>query len=259
MKKLFIIFFTIVFSVKSSFAYSKGEKFIDNDWNMTFYDDCGFPSSEGKKQNVKWVEEDKNKFLRFSLYNGQVGKCSSDHKKRKKGEPYLERASIKQWSELEKKSQYEINFKFRIVEGFKFRKEKFFRIYSKGSNKCSDTLLFLQFSGKKNPKGLRLRLLDLTNNKRPHKRYKLEYKDSKIQVPQLINKWTNIKFLINFNQNDALLDLFFNEEKIVSGLKFDVTCKDIKMSIGLERHGNSKKKHALSVIDYDKFIVKKIN
>ena len=50
------------------------------------------------------TEEDKNKFLRFSLYNGQVGKCSSDHKKRKKGEPYLERASIKQWSELEKKS-----------------------------------------------------------------------------------------------------------------------------------------------------------
>lgn len=71
---------------------------------MTFYDNCGFPSSEGEKQNVKWVEEDKNKFLRFSLYNGQVGKCSSDHKKRKKGEPYLERASIKQWSELEKKS-----------------------------------------------------------------------------------------------------------------------------------------------------------
>ena len=259
MKKLFIIFFTILFSTNSSFAYSKGEKYIDSDWNMTFYDHCGFPSSEGKKQNVKWEEKDENKFIRFSLYNGQVGKCSSDHKKRIKGEPYLERASIKQWSKLKKNSQYEINFRFRIVEGFKSRKEKFFSITSKGSNKCSKTLLFLQFSGKKNPKGLRLRLLDLTNNQRPHKRYKLEYEGSKIQVPKLINKWTNLKFLINFDQNDAKLDLFFNEEKIASGLKFDVPCNDINMSIGLERHGSSKKKHALSVIDYDKFIVNKVN
>ena len=31
------------------------------------------------------------------------------------------------------------------------------------------------------------------------------------------------------------------------------------MSIGLESHGSSKKKQALSVIDYDKFIVNKIN
>jgi len=53
MKKLFIIFFTILFSTNSSVAYSKGEKYIDSDWNMTFYDHFGFPSSEGKKQNVK--------------------------------------------------------------------------------------------------------------------------------------------------------------------------------------------------------------
>ena len=56
--------------------------------------------------------------------------------------------------------------------------------------------IILTIFWKKNPKVLRLRLLDLTNNKRPHKRYKLKYKGSKIQVPQLINKWTNIKFLI---------------------------------------------------------------
>ena len=119
--------------------------------------------------------------------------------------------------------------------------------------------IILTIFWKKNPKGLRLRLLDLTNNKRPHKRYKLEYEGSKIQVPKLINKWTNLKFLINFDQNDAVLDLFFNEEKIANCLKFDVPCNDIKMSIGLERHGSSKKKHALSVIDYDKFIVNKVN
>ena len=78
MKKLFIIFFTILFSVNSSVAYSKGEKFIDSDWN---------------------------KFLRFLLYNGQVGKFSTDHKKRIKGEPYKERADVKQWSKIQKKSQ----------------------------------------------------------------------------------------------------------------------------------------------------------
>lgn len=259
MKKLFIIFFTILFSTNSSVAYSKGEKYIDSDWNMTFYNHCGFPSSKGKKQNVKWVEKDENKFLRFSLYNGQVGKCSNDNKKRKKGEPYTERADIKQWSKLEKGFQYEISFRLRIVEGFKSKREKFFKISSKSSNKCSKTSLFLQFSGRKNPKGFRLHLLDLSNNKETFKKYKLEYNHSKIQVHKLNNKWTNLKFLIRFKEKDAELDLFFNEEKIVNRFKFDVPCNDVRMFVGLERHGSSKKKHALSVIDYDKFIVNKVN
>ena len=150
-----------------------------------------FPIISRKKQNVKWVEKLDNKFLRFSLYNGQVGKCSTDHKKRIKGEPYTERADVKQWSKLQKKSQYEINFRFRIVEGFKSRREKFFKISSKSGN-CSKTSLFLQFSGRKNPKGLRLHALDMkrsvSTSKKTFNKYKLEYKDSKIQVPKLINK-----------------------------------------------------------------------
>ena len=162
-----------------------GEFLINKTGFTTFYNHCGFPSSKGKEQNVKWVEKDENKFLRFSLYNGQVGKCSNDHKKRKKGEPYTERADIKQWSKLEKGFQYEISFRFRIVEGFKSKREKFFKISSKSSNKCSKTSLFLQFSGRKNPKGLRLHLLDLSNNKETFKKYKLEYNHSKIQVHKL--------------------------------------------------------------------------
>ena len=262
MKKLLIILFTVFFSTNFSVVYSKGEKYIDDDWNMTFYNHCGFPSSEGKKQNVKWVKKDENKFLRFLLYNGQVGKCSNDDKKRIKGEPYTERADIKQWSKLEKGSQYEISFRFRIVEGFKSKKEKFFKISSQGSksfNKCSKTLLFLQFSGRNNPKGLRLHLLDLTSNQQTFKKYKLEHNHSKIQVHNLYNKWIKLKFLINFKEKDAEVDLFFNEEKIVNRFKFDVPCNDVKMSIGLERHGSLKKKHALSVIDYDKLIVNKTN
>ena len=50
-----------------------------------------------------------------------------------------------------------------------------------------------------------------------------------------------------------------NDIKFLNSFKFDVPCDEVKMSIGLERHGNSKKKHALSVIDYDKFIVNKTN
>ncbi len=65
--------------------------------------------------------------------------------------------------------------------------------------------------------------------------------------------------LINLKEKDAEVDLFFNEEKIVNSFKFDVPCDEVQMTIGLERHGNLKKKHALSVIDYDKFIVNKTN
>ena len=42
-------------------------------------------------------------------------------------------------------------------------------------------------------------------------------------------------------------------------IKYKINIHPTKMSIGLGSHGSSKKKQALSVIDYDKFIVNKIN
>ena len=42
-------------------------------------------------------------------------------------------------------------------------------------------------------------------------------------------------------------------------IKYKINIHPTKMSIGLESHSSSKKKQALSVIDYDKFIVNKIN
>ena len=76
---------------------------------------------------------------------------------------------------------------------------------------------------------------------------------SKSQIP------LDLKIIAYNDQGGNNTKPRFNEEKIVNRFKFDVPCNDVKMSIGLERHGSSKKKHALSVIDYDKFIVNKTN
>ena len=86
-----VIFFLNFFLLNSSYSYSKGLYYKDRDWNIFFYDNCGFPSNK----NLNWIREKNNKFLRFQLSDKQIGKCSSDNKIRN-GATYWERAELKQ-------------------------------------------------------------------------------------------------------------------------------------------------------------------
>jgi len=268
MKKLLVTFFTILFCLTSSVGYSKGGNYKDTDWNMTFYDNAGFPSDVGDKKNLRWMEENENKFLRFSLHNKQVGKSASDDKKRM-GAPYWERAELKQVGTFEKKSTYEINFKFRLIKGFKNNKEYIFQIHGYNTMKCNAPIVMLQFKGKKE-KRLRLFLRQFPSNRKDTvknlikdshwSKYELSTKSSKRIFPKdIMNKWTTIKFLIKFDDINGKLDMFFNDEKIEENLSFDtLSCDTPHIKFGIYRAGNNKKGNVLSVIDFDKFIVNKI-
>lgn len=67
-----------------------------------------------------------NNFLRFSLGNKDVGRCSSDNWKRNSAF-YSERAELKQRIGLSKNAVYHIDFDVRFVEGFSGEKETFFK------------------------------------------------------------------------------------------------------------------------------------
>ena len=50
----------------------QGKIYKDEDWSHSFYANAGFPSNSKDKWNARWLEEDKNRFLRFRLFNGQI-------------------------------------------------------------------------------------------------------------------------------------------------------------------------------------------
>ena len=94
-------------------ACETGPYYSDDDWNLTFYDNCGMP----KGDSVRWIEEENNKFIRFQLGDKDYGGCSSD-RMRRDGVPYRERAELKQIYTLASNTKYELAFNVRFVEGF---------------------------------------------------------------------------------------------------------------------------------------------
>ena len=125
---LILVLLLTVLTACECLAYEKGDQFTDTDWNLTFYNNAGFPVTDGEYQSVKWVTEGKNKLLRFELRNGDKGECSSDDMERA-GAPYWERAEVKQDTTLERNKNYSLDFDVRFVKGFQGERETFFQIH----------------------------------------------------------------------------------------------------------------------------------
>ena len=126
----------------------------------------------------------------------------------------------------------------------------------------------LKFTGGGKRKHLRLNLLKLPENRkdtfdnlwknRKFIRHKLKINGEKIRSQDILGKWINLKFLINFNQIDGYVDVFFNDAKIASALDFDMfRCHTPHIKFGIYRPGNENG-IKLSIIDFDKINVKKI-
>ena len=77
-----------------------------------------------KGDSMQWIEQEKNKFIRFQLRDKDYGGGSSD-RMRRHGAPYWERAELKQSSTLASNTKYELTFKIRFVEGFSGNRETF--------------------------------------------------------------------------------------------------------------------------------------
>ena len=52
-----------------TFDYFDKTSYKDRDWNVSFFENCDMP----EYSSTEWVEEDGERFLRFTLKNGQVG------------------------------------------------------------------------------------------------------------------------------------------------------------------------------------------
>lgn len=264
-QKINIIYFTIIicfiFNINETFA--KGEIYSDKDWNVKFFNGCGFPSENGKKQNLKILNEIDNKFLRFFLYNQQIGTCGSVDRKPRNKAPYWERAELSQLGKLNKNEKYDISFHFRLIQGFTNKSENIFQIHGYNTPKCSKPILMLKFVGKYN-KHLTLYLVTFQKNKndiksnysRKWNKHTLYKNDgNKIYSKDILNIWNEIQFIVDFQGSKGTLDVMFNKNKIEHKLNFNVMkCQKPHLKFGIYRPGNKKKNgNVLSIIDFDKF------
>lgn len=202
----------------------------DKDWNLEFYDNCGLPDSN----SVRWITEEKETFLRFTLKNKQVGGCSTDGIQRH-GAPYWERAEIRQASTLYNDAEYTLTFRARFVKGFTYEREGFFQLHQ-WANGCSvGPPMMSKFS--------RGRLTG---------KYGFVRRIRKVHINEVIGKWVDVKLEVNYPE--SYYNLFFNDEKLIDKGELDIkSCGEPHFKFGIYRPGDEEAAgERISILDIDK-------
>ena len=192
----------------------------DRDWNIEFYDNCGFPGIN----SAQWITEGKETFLRFTLKNNEVGRCSPDGTR----DPYRERAEIKQTTILYEDTDYSLTYRIRFVKGFHYTSETFMQIHQNAPGCGAKPLIKLEFSGG----------------------YFRWHWDT--QIKDILGKWLDVK--VDFNTSKSY-NMYVNGEKIVSSGYFfkRYACGDPYLKFGIYRLGDpNATDERVSIVDIDK-------
>ncbi|MDE0028873.1 MAG: heparin lyase I family protein [Deltaproteobacteria bacterium] len=207
-----------------SFDYFSKTAYKDRDWNVMFYENCDLP----EYSSTQWIQEEGERFLRFTLKNGQVGGCGSDNRSRSRA-PYWERAEIKQTTTLEKDHDYSLTYKVRFVKGFDNDREDFLQLHQSVSGCRGGPLVMVKFSD-----GY---LLGAT---RP------------FFVEEVLGKWVDVRF--DFKPARSY-DLYLDGKKVVDNrmIHRQRACGEPHLKIGIYRPGDAQAiGDRLSVMDVDK-------
>lgn len=205
-------------------AHFNRATYQDRDWNVAFYENCQLP----EYSSTQWVEEAGERFLRFTLKNGQVGGCGSDNRVRH-GAPYWERAELKQTTTLERNRDYRLTYRVRFVKGFDQDGEDFLQIHQSVDGCRVGPRVMLKFSG-----GVLLGA------------------DVPVFIDDLIGKWVDVRF--DFNADDTY-SLYLDGKKVIGNqLIVQISpCGEPHLKIGIYRPGDDRATgERLSVMDIDK-------
>ena len=214
----------------------------DKDWNLSFSDNCGMP----KGDSMQWIEQGKNKFIRFQLGDKDYGRCGASDRMRRHGAPYWERAELKQSTTLAWNTKYELAFKIRFVEGFSGDRESFWQIHAYNSPcRAKPPIMikinfgYLILAAQREGGGHILHI-------------------SGIKIWDLIGKWNNVK--LNFDTTSSPeISLYLNDKEIFLNVPFWVEeCGMPHFKFGIYRPGNEISKNSHSIVDFDKIILTKI-
>lgn len=142
MKPLIICALLLSFLLPAE-AHASGKSYKDSDWSVSMIDNCGFPVAKGENASVTWVRLEGEKKLRFTLREGERGKCPSDNKARHRA-PYWERAELRQNPKMRVGTIQQISFEAIFVEGFQGDRETFFQIHAWNEGCAASPLVMMK-------------------------------------------------------------------------------------------------------------------
>lgn len=208
-----------------SFDYFDKTAYKDRDWNVMFYENCALP----EYSSTEWIEEEGERFLRFTLKNGQVGGCGSDNRARH-GAPWWERAEVKQTSGLERDRNYSLTFRVRFVKGFDNDREGFIQLHQSVEGCRTGALIIVRFSN-----GILL------------------WSMPPVAVEDYGGRWVNVRF--DFNPSSHF-DLYFDGKRVIEGqgTRREARAQCLPhLKIGIYRPGDDRAtSDRTSVMDIDK-------
>ena len=196
-----------------------------------------------RNDSVKWIQEGKNKFIRFQLrdkdYGGWVGDRTVRH-----NAPYWERAEVRQISGLDKNAKYELGFNVRFVKGFSGDRETFWQMHAFNSHckKTSPPIMIKISQG-----GLLLAALKEGGGGHINHYTNLKIND-------LLGKWSLFKLKFDTSET-PVVSLFVDDKEIISSVPYGIeSCGTPHFKFGIYRPGRKTRDGGtkLSVIDFDK-------
>ena len=207
------------------FDYFDRPSYRDRDWNVEFYENCDMPDYYA----AQWIEEAGERFLRFTLKDGQVGGCGTDNRARSRA-PWWERAEVKQVNGLERDRNYSLTFRVRFVKGFDNDRESFLQLHQSVKGCRVGPLVIASFSY-----GV------------------LAYSWPPVAVEDYGGQWVDVRF--DFNPSSHF-DLYFNGVKVIDGQGTRRPARAASLphlKIGIYRPGDAQATgDRLSVLDIDK-------
>lgn len=220
-------------------AFMRGNTLQDEDWNIPFTSNCPLPHYD----SIHWVSESDQRYMRFTLSDGDKGGCVTDRKARHHA-PYWERAELKQVGALRKNKSYTIDAKLRFVEGFSGHRESFFQIHAYNKN-CKQAYppIMIKFD-KKHTNTAVLTLNALKKNKR-HNSYR-----SSMRIEDALGKWMDMKINLQTTKKGSIT-VSIDGETLFSDVPFWVeSCGILHIKLGVYRPGD-RSGNVKSVVDYD--------
>ena len=124
-KKFTLALIISCFAIASAHAGGIGDnKYKDSDWNTSMYN---WDNDYLHGQDIEWVKYNGDQALQFTLEGGKPG-IRDDDSPTRWGAKFRERNEL--FSDFFDRSDHIIAFKFKMLEGFNGRREKFFQIHT---------------------------------------------------------------------------------------------------------------------------------
>jgi len=230
-----VIFMLLLFKNKiTELIYFDQILFDEQSARQAYFDNCGFPNSE----SLKVIELNEDTVFKFRLANKDVGLCSSD-KRRRHSAPYWERAELKQKEILKRNRKYQLDFSFKIVQGFSGSRETLFQLhnYKKGC-KTSPAAMLKADNGK---------LVLWLKEGGMTQQYSLN-----LPVNDILLQQQRVRWIIDTHEN-ASISVLINGKLVIDSALMDLPlCGSPHLKFGIYRPGNEADKNKTSEIEFAK-------